>query len=302
MKVTCNVIKDLLPLYLENMLCDDSCILVEDHIRHCNECNSYLNEMKTFSEIPADRNSAPLKKIKSILRKKKIQTVIISVMLSLVFFVITVSFLTAPEYNPYSQKSVTVHEIGNGYVLARFDKTVSGYEIDSYQQDDNTGYVYHITTWNSIWNRKIKNSNINNVILNPDGEKVVAVYYYLTDGSEDILIFGKDINPNGGIVTLPRLFLTYYALIAAVFAIIFGLIMVFAYLNRKVNVYNFAVKIFFFPVSYLISHLAVKGLAGSSYTATRDLFAILLVTLPLYTALLMAVDIIRYNKNKKMPD
>ena len=44
MKVTCNVIKDVLPLYLENMLSDDSCIMVEEHIEQCQECKNYLNE------------------------------------------------------------------------------------------------------------------------------------------------------------------------------------------------------------------------------------------------------------------
>ncbi|MBS4537390.1 zf-HC2 domain-containing protein [Clostridium sp. D2Q-11] len=296
MKVTCNVIKDVLPLYLENMLSDDSCIMVEEHIEQCQECKNCLNEMRNFNEMPVDRNTSPLLKIKSTLRKKKIQTAIFSMMFSIMIFVITIAFLTAPEYIPYSERSVTINEIGNGSVLAQFEDTVYGYDINRYPTDDNTGYVYHIITWNSIWNRNIKKSNTNNTILNPNDENVVSVYYYHTDGSEDILMYGKDINPNGGIVTLPRLFLSYYALIAIVFAATCGLIMLILYRNKKVL--NFTMKVFFLPVSYLLGHLIIKGFTTSSYTATRDFYAILLVMIPLYIAFLMAVNLIRQYKNK----
>ena len=268
MKVTCNVIKDVLPLYLENMLSDDSCIMVKEHIDQCQECKNYLNDMRTFNEMPVDMNTSPLLKIKSTLRKKKIQTALFSMMFSIMLFVITIAFLTAPEYIPFSERSVTINEIGNGSVLAQFEDTVYGYDINRYPTDDNAGYVYHITTWNSIWNRNIKKTNTNNTILNPNGENVVSVYYYQTDVSEDILMYGKDINPNGGIVTLPRLFLSYYALIAIVFATTCGLIMLILYRYKKVL--NFTLKVFFLPVSYLLGHLIIKGFTTSSYTATRD--------------------------------
>ena len=296
MKVTCNVIRDVLPLYVENMLSVDSCIMVEEHIEQCKECKSYLDEMRTIHEIPADRSASPLFKIRSTVRKKRIQTAILTMMFTIMMIVITIAFLTAPEYIPYSESSITISEIGNGAVLALFDKNVSGYDINRYPTDDNTGYEYHITTWNSIWNRNIKRSNVNNTILNPNGENVVSVYYYQTDRSEDILIYGKDINPGGGVVTLPRLFLTYYALIAIVFASICGLIMMI--LHRNKEVFHIAMNIFLLPVSYLLGHLIIKGVISSSYTATRDFYAILLVMLPLYIAFLMAVNLISQYKQK----
>lgn len=297
MKVTCNIIKDVLPLYLENMLSDDSCAMVKEHIEQCQECKIYLDEMKTFNKMPADTNASPLLKIKSTLRRKKIQTIIFSMMFAIMLLVITIAFLTAPEYIPYSEGSVTINEIGNGSVLAKFDDTVYGYDISSYPTDDHTGYVYHITTWNSIWNRNIKKSNVNNTILNSNGENVASVYYYQIDGSEDILMYGKDINPNGGIITLPRLFLSYYSLIAVVFAAICGLIMLISRHNKKV--FNFTMKIFFLPLSYLLGQLIIKGFTTSSYTATRDFYAILLVMIPLYIAFLTAINIIREYKAKR---
>lgn len=298
MKVTCNVIKDILPLYLENMISDDSCAMIEEHVEQCQECKNYLDEMGNFNKIPIDRNITPFLKIKSTLRKKRMQTAIFSVMFSIMIFVITIAFLTAPEYIPYRERSITINEIGNGTVLAKFADTVHGYDIDRYPTEDNTGYVYHITTWNSIWNRNIKKTNVNNTILNPNGENVVSVYYYQTDGNEDILMYGKDINPEGGITTLPRLYLSYYSLIAIVFAIICGLIMFIFHGNKKV--FNITMKFIFLPISYLLSHLIIKGFITSSYTAIRDFYAILLIMIPLYIVFLTAVNLIKEHKIKKI--
>ncbi|WMJ77125.1 MULTISPECIES: zf-HC2 domain-containing protein [unclassified Sedimentibacter] len=297
MKITCNVIKDILPLYVENMVSNDSRAMIEEHIEQCQECKVYLDEMKTFNKIPIDTNITPLLNIKSTLRKKKIQTAIFSMMFLIIVLVITTAFLTAPEYIPYSEGSVAINEIGNGSVLATFDDTVYGYDISSYPTDGNTGYVYHITTWNSIWNRNIKKSNVNNTIINPNGENVVSVYYYQTDGSEDKLIYGKNINSRGGVITLPRLFLSYYSRIAMILALIFGFIILLFNRNRKVN--SFMKKIFLLPVSYLLGQLIIKGFTTSSYNATRDFYAILLIMIPIYIASLMALNIISAYKREK---
>lgn len=298
MKITCNIIRDILPLYIENIASDDSCAMLEEHMDQCEECRNCLDEMTAFSKLPVDMDTSPLLKIKSTLRKRKIQTVIFSMMLTVVIGVITIAFLTAPEYIPFSKESVSINEMDNGSVLAIFEDTVSGYDISRYPTEDNTGYVYHITTWDSIWNRNIKKSRINNTILNPNDENVAAVYYNLTDGNEDILVYGKDINPGGGIVTLPRLFLSYYSLIAMSLTVICGLIMALFRSNKRVI--NLTMKVLLLPVSYLLGQLIIRGFSTWSYTATRDFYAILLIGFPLYIAFLAALSLIREYKIKKI--
>ena len=298
MRVTCDVIRDVLPLYLEDMASEGSYAMIEEHLAQCEACKNYLDEMKAFITPPVDIDISPLLKIKSTMRKKKLQTAVFSMMLSLVIGVIAMAFLTAPEYLPHGEASVTINEIGNGSVLALFADTVSGYDINRYATDDNTGYVYHITTWDSIWNRSIKKSRANNTLLNPNGENVVAVYYYLANGGEDVLIYGNNMNPGGGVVTLPRLFLAYYSLIAMVLAAVCGLTMMLFRGNKRVV--NMTLKVLLLPVSYLIGQLAIKGFRTSSYTATRDFYAILLIMIPLYIAFLAALNLIREYKSRKI--
>lgn len=69
-------------------------------------------------------------------------------------------------------------------------------------------------------------------------------------------------------------------------------------MHRNKKVFNVVMKIFILLVSYLFAHLTVMGFTSSSYTATRDFFAILLVTIPIYIALLILINIIKSYKNK----
>jgi hypothetical protein len=297
MEVTCKIIKDILPLYVENIASDDTRILVEEHISWCESCKKQLGEMNFSNNLPIDTDTAPLRKLKAILRKKKIHTIFFSAMLTMVTAVVVMAVLTAPKFIPYSESTVSFIENDNGAVLAIFGDEVSGYNINRHPADDNSGYVYHMTAWDTTWNRYIGKNPANNTVLNPDGKIVAAVYYYLTDGSDDILIYGKDQNPGGGVRTLPRLFLTYYFMLALALAIICGIAMLV--FRRHENVRNVILIILLLPVSYLLGHLCIKGLYAPSYSATRDFFAILLVMIPLYIVFLSAINLFReYLSNK----
>lgn len=50
----CNVIRDLLPLYAENLVSDESRQLIEEHLAVCEDCRTMLRRMQT-----ADTNTAP---------------------------------------------------------------------------------------------------------------------------------------------------------------------------------------------------------------------------------------------------
>lgn len=72
----CNVIKDLLPSYVDGICSEDTVEIVEEHLRLCNECKAHLTMMQTdvVDPIPEqDRNAiAPFKKVN---KKRRIQVV-----------------------------------------------------------------------------------------------------------------------------------------------------------------------------------------------------------------------------------
>lgn len=88
-KVTCEVIRDLLPLYVDQMLSEDSCALIEDHLENCEACRMYLEELKKESnslECIKNRKNldteskAALKGIRRSILKKRIMAVCVTIM------------------------------------------------------------------------------------------------------------------------------------------------------------------------------------------------------------------------------
>lgn len=52
MKNECNIIRDILPLYIEGLASADTVAFVEEHLEKCSECRKELENMK--SEISLD--------------------------------------------------------------------------------------------------------------------------------------------------------------------------------------------------------------------------------------------------------
>ncbi|PAD66143.1 hypothetical protein CHH83_25495 [Bacillus sp. 7586-K] len=296
MKISCNMIRDILPLYVEDMASQDTRDIVEEHIASCENCKRRLEEMRTPEELPIDTDIAPLRNIQNTLRREKLQTIILSVMVTLVFAVVTMAYLTAPAYIPYNENAVSIIEKDDGTVLLNFSEEVSGFHVEQSPAADNSGYVYDITTWETIWHQKISKNNLENTVLNPNGETVASIYYYNTDGSENILIYGDPIT-DGSVITLPRLVLSYYVIFAIGFLLICGIGLVIFRKNEKIR--NGLEKIILLPISYLFSHLLIKGLHSTTYLARRDFYAILLVTISLYFALLAGRNILKKLSIKK---
>ena len=297
MKITCDVIEDLLPLYAEGLTSDDTNFLVEEHLKTCTDCKKQLKAIQNPKEIPINTDIEPFKKVEKKLFHKRVQIIALTIVLVLAIVIITMAYLTSPEYLPYSNEILSVTEYRDGKIIITFDDSVTGYDINRYVAKNNEGYSYHITTWNTIWSQYISKNKAQSIILNPDGEDVVAVYYYSTDGSEDILIHGRNLLEGGGVVTLPRLVLAYYLLTAMLLAIVFGILI---YIYRKKDKRKVILeKIFLLPVSYIIGHFCIKGFRTTSYSAQRDFFAILLLMIPIYCLLLLAINLYGKTKNKR---
>src|SRR5690606_32934422 len=94
------------------------------------------------------------------------------------------------------------------------------------------------------------------------------------------------------------LVLTYYLSLAIILAIISGTILLLV--RRKEKVKNVVVKVFHLPISYILAHICIKGLNTSSYSAARDFYAILFVTVLLYIALMFATSIVKEYKKANM--
>ena len=293
MKISCNVIKDILPLYVEDLASEESRSVVEQHISSCDKCKKELEDMQSTDIPPMDTDIKPLKKARDKMKRKEYQTIIFTTAITLVIVMAIMSFLTAPDYlNDLT--TVSILENSDGTVLAYFDERVSGYDINKHYE--NGGYVYDITTWNSIWSRSFTKSELNSTVLNAGGENVASVYYYHTDGSLNRLIYGRDQNPGGGSMILPRLALGYYLGLAVVIIAICLMVILMFRKNKRLK--DIIIKLMFLPISYILGHIVIKGFRTTSYSMLRDFLAILLAMTGIYAAILLGMKIMK-KSNKR---
>lgn len=89
MKIRCNVIKDLLPLYIDDVCSNESKELIMEHFDECESCKKYYESMKTTlvtenvtgSEEFSKQQASSIKKAKKTISKKKTILLIIGLVL-----------------------------------------------------------------------------------------------------------------------------------------------------------------------------------------------------------------------------
>lgn len=73
MKNECSIVQDILPLYVEDMVSEDTAGFVKEHLRGCPECRAELKKLRepVTVQLEPDINAAPLKRLKKTLLMKK---------------------------------------------------------------------------------------------------------------------------------------------------------------------------------------------------------------------------------------
>jgi hypothetical protein len=302
MKIDCNIIQDILPLYAENIASDETKSFVEEHIADCGNCRSLLDGMKTTPDISATLSAVPLAHLKKELSRKRVATVLMTVAAVLAIVITVLAFLTTPQYVPYSDDVLSITEI-NGVLICTYNDRVTGSESYSYLSEDGETDTYHLTAWQTVLHRYTGyNRGLQEIIIPVEGRQV-TIYYNQNDGTEDVLIYGKAPNGVDFIVTLPRLAPGYYFTIAIVAAFVLSMLLLIFRKKRAVKLW--IERILLFPVSYIIGHLCIMGVKGLkvrslsiSYSAPRDFVFILLVTVLIYLVCFFGINALRARKER----
>ena len=70
-KISCNTIRDILPLYVDEVVSEDTRTMVVEHLGQCAECRKQYENMKTKVVVPVEDDIKPLKRFKTAWKKKK---------------------------------------------------------------------------------------------------------------------------------------------------------------------------------------------------------------------------------------
>ena len=104
MKISCNIIQDLMPSYMDGILSDDSKQLLDTHLASCENCQKKIQAMEALTAEGKEKDKKlhtddlnALRKIKRKLRMKKIGISILSVVIVLFIVLETGSYLYTKE-------------------------------------------------------------------------------------------------------------------------------------------------------------------------------------------------------------
>lgn len=116
-KENCEVINDLLPLYIDDICSEESKKIVELHLKECDNCNNLYQMMKTDIKLTKDTDDRVIKKIKKKILIEKIVTAVLAVVLTIAIIISCVFPLFIEKVNMnqvISIEQVSVEEDENG--------------------------------------------------------------------------------------------------------------------------------------------------------------------------------------------
>lgn len=209
MKITCDVIKDLLPLYAEDLASRDSGAVVQEHLQGCEDCRRTLEAMKKPTVVPVEEKSGIGTVRREILRRRWL-AVACAVLLVCVVGCGVLNWLTSPIY--LDESVITdITENGDGTVTVSMDAAAVGrntFQFEIEPSEAGETFVIWTTPWMEMtWSEPIPRPFTITRSVTHNG-----VYLFTgREGEEDLLIYE---NPqkfiNGGVMTLPRLYLSFY--------------------------------------------------------------------------------------------
>jgi len=294
-KNECSIVRDILPLYVEGMVGEDTAAFVEEHLHTCMECRREHEAMKEpLAAAPERIAAAPIRKIRSALRVKRAQAVLLAIAVAAAACLAAFACLAAPKFFPYSPQLLTVTEAADGSILISFAEEVTGYHLYRLDAPEGEVPIYQIEAWTTVWDELLPARAKQNAVISPDDGRPITVFYSQnhmdgTRSAQDVLIYGEMGHGVGGASLAGVGFWVMLLIAAGVFAA--GCI-AWLLLRKRRRLRIWAERVVLLPISYVIGHLCVLGFHTVSYSAFRDLCVIVLIALVVYCAMLFLTDMI----------
>ena len=291
----CNLIRDILPLYVEDMVSRDTREFVREHLEHCEKCRTEFEHMQKPGDFIPHADLVPLKRIKKELFMKRLQTIFFTAILACAILTIAFGILTAPKFFPYSDDLLHVIDSSYGDIIITFDEKVTGYSCNEVFDMETETEIYRINAWTTTWDLYLSNRGKQNMVIPFEQETKIQIFYAQNDGSEDVLIYGLKENTEENGVTLPRLILMPYFLLAFLALVVLAILRFL--LRNKQAIIVWIDRAIPFPISYMAAQLCTKGFSFTTYSSQRDFCIIILVAMLLYFAMLTGKSLYKAKLN-----
>ena len=187
-EIKCTVIHDLLPLYVDEVVSDDTKSLVNEHLLTCERCKHEYEQMKGTLYVPIENKATLFSKINKRWNRKKWLLTFGSVLATTLIGFAIFSFIfhyTKPI--PYEADLFVIEEMEDGTLVSNyFGESHAGTAMTHPLEVEIDGEMKNISL--IYYNETIANSPTRNNLRNynrigseqttlPDSQNVDAVYY-----------------------------------------------------------------------------------------------------------------------------
>ena len=281
----CNIVKDLLPLYKENLLSDESKKFVEEHLKSCSECENLLKDQ---IEIES-KNTKPLDFVEKRIKKESRYFTLAVVALLGSIFIFIISYLNAPRHFEYEKGLYRVYR-GDDIYTVEFSDKVSG--IDYTDTEDAIYLDGYSTKYDEIFNKDRPRKSLT---FHKDNLKMVL--YQNHEKMPNMVIGSGEVRQT----LLPRLFLGFYARLSIIGFLGMALVMFSLEKFRKKSI-SLPIKTLLIgaPLSLFLGIISIKGFNTATYYPVTDFKYILLLSLGIYLFLIF-LSIFRDQKRMWTP-
>ncbi|WP_167957998.1 anti-sigma factor [Anaerosporobacter faecicola] len=286
MKVSCNVIKDIMPLYVEELASQDSIQMIEEHMKSCEMCKEELERMKKGQMHIVDKEKAErsLQSVKKTIKNKRSRAIAFFSLLVFVVMLTVFSYVVSPIYISYEESGMEIDTREDGKLTIHFSEGVTGFRIEKgYWDSYPDANVKEIIVWTSLWDQYLKKPSAE---LTVSADTDVLIFDdYAEDGEMKMVYPREGQKSTGGGVVLKRNILKAYLMLAVLLTIVLAIVCLLVRKHRKV--FQVVWKICMIPVAYSLSSLLQFGNL-SSYELSNTFYTIILCGCAIYAILLLA--------------
>ena len=126
MDISCDIIRDLLPLYAEDLVSNDSRKLVDEHLCQCDPCTRQLGILKKAAALPIEVETKSLKRVENTIRRRRILAVLTTFMFIASLVLSVTLLLNAQIYLSADQAIESVEAMEDGSLRIHMSSIVSG--------------------------------------------------------------------------------------------------------------------------------------------------------------------------------
>ena len=197
-KISCDIIKDVLPLYLDGVVSEATKEMVEEHLSSCDSCKKEAEILKQDIVLPSTKNiqlseARVLKKLKSKFQKKNTIIFVSSVIIAVLLGISLHSYaILSKTCIPYDDEIISITE-ADGKLYATYRGENLGGTVSLAPSTITMGgseksiavFYYYETLWSKYVQPIFEQDNYQDTFCLGDKEDIDQVYYgeFELDGS-----------------------------------------------------------------------------------------------------------------------